>query len=93
MPIKYRVTWPAVPAEAQITRYDVEVTVGSNVLQPVAVPANVTQYDFNNPPTTQFSARVRAVNVRGEGPWSNVASGPANPPPAPGDPTVTTIVE
>lgn len=81
--MKLRIDWAARPATEQVTSYDVQLTRDGTSLPVNTVQTNSLVID--NPTPGNYTAKVRAKNIAGDGLWSNVTNGPGVPgtPPAP----------
>lgn len=81
--MKLRVNFVNRPANEQVSSYDIQLTKDGSPL-PIASVAQ-SPYELDDPPTGNYTAKVRAVNIAGAGLWSNVATGPGIPgtPPQP----------
>lgn len=81
--MKLNLDWPARPASELVSSYDVQMTLNGSALPIANVPTN--HFEIDNPAPGNYTAKVRAKNVAGDGLWSNVTTGPGLPgtPPAP----------
>ena len=75
-----RVTWVAPASDRPVTGYEYQLTTdgGATFTDPAAVPGNAgaTALRFSDigNPTGTFGIRIRALNVKGAGAWSDVLS-------------------
>lgn len=81
--MKLKIDWTPRPPAEQVTAYDVQLTLNGSPLALATTPA--PPYEIDNPTTGNYTAKVRAKNIAGDGLWSNVTAGPGVPgtPPAP----------
>lgn len=84
-----RVTWPANPANEQVTKYEVFQSKdgGAFISQGLIVG---TMFDVLNPLAGVYSFKIKAWNLAGASPFSPVTSSP-NIPSTPGAPEVVVI--
>jgi len=84
-----KLSWPANPAGEQIQKYEVHQSLNGGAFSIVGNPV-VNSLDLPNPLPGVYSFKVRAVNLAGAGPFSNV-SDTSGVPTAPGDIVVQVV--
>jgi hypothetical protein len=91
MPTTVRVTWPANPAEEQVSNYRLYQSVNGGSFNFLTDKGTSTQHDILNPSPGVYAFKVEAQNLAGNSPQSDPGSSPGTPS-KPGTPTVTVIV-
>lgn len=84
-----QLSWPANPAGEQIQKYEVHQSKDGEPFSIVGNPVTPS-LEILNPLPGVYSFKVRAVNLAGSGPFSNVSASPGLPS-APGDVTVVVV--
>ena len=90
MSVTIHLSWPANPAAEQIQKYEVHQSKDGGAYSIVGNPT-VNSFDVLNPLPGVYTFKVRAVNLAGTGPFSNVSPSNGAIPSQPGDITVEVV--
>ena len=84
-----KLSWPANPVDEQVQKYEVHQSKDGAPFSIVGSPVT-NSLDILNPLPGVYQFKVRALNLAGAGPFSNVSQ-TAGVPTAPGDITIVVV--